>query len=134
MSDFIRDFLNKNNTIALVGASNNPEKYGYKIFKDLTEFGYKVIPINPKEETIQQVRAYRSLTAVLQDNQHIDVVNFVVPPAVTLQVLEECLLLDLMAVWFQPGSSDDSVLKFCELQHFQYVHDVCMMVEKTKVR
>jgi len=41
---------NKNNLIALVGASNDPKKYGNKILLDLISKGYNVAPINNKEE------------------------------------------------------------------------------------
>ncbi len=40
--------ISKDYTYALVGASNTPEKYGYKVFKDLLEKGYYIFPVNPK--------------------------------------------------------------------------------------
>jgi predicted CoA-binding protein len=44
--------INKNFLYAVVGTSNNKEKYGYKVFKDLLNAGYKVLPINPNEKGI----------------------------------------------------------------------------------
>lgn len=44
--------IDKNFIYAVVGASNNEEKYGYKVFKDLLDAGYKVLPINPSEKEI----------------------------------------------------------------------------------
>jgi hypothetical protein len=131
MEVLIQEFLNKKNVIAIVGVSKNPEKYGYKIFKDLKDFGYKVIPINPKEEMIYGEKVYHILAEV---QEKINVVNFVIPPEKTLMVLQECLNLGLKNVWFQPGSSDDAVERFCEENGFRYVSGQCMMIMKNKVR
>ena len=50
--------------IAVVGASNNPEKYGNIIVRNLAGKGYTVLPINPKEATIAELPAFASLAAV----------------------------------------------------------------------
>ena len=44
----------KNTTIALIGASNDKNKYGNKIYLDLRKKGYNITPINPKEKTIEK--------------------------------------------------------------------------------
>lgn len=36
----------------VIGASNDEEKYGHKVFRDLLENGYHVTPINPNEKNI----------------------------------------------------------------------------------
>ena len=45
--------------IAVVGASNDPSKYGNIIVKNLMAHGYDVVPVNPKEATIAGLPAYR---------------------------------------------------------------------------
>jgi uncharacterized protein len=91
--------INKDFIYAVVGASNNEEKYGYKVFKDLLEGGYKVIPINPNEKEILETQVYPTLSAT---KQKIDVVIFVTPPVVTEKVLEEVNTLAIKNVWMQP--------------------------------
>jgi hypothetical protein len=44
--------INKKFLYAVIGTSNNQEKYGFKVFKDLLDGGYKVIPINPSEKEV----------------------------------------------------------------------------------
>ena len=51
----------ENTTIALIGASNDKQKYGNKIYRDLKGKGYNVTPINPKEKTIEGDKAYNSI-------------------------------------------------------------------------
>ena len=63
--------------IAIIGASNNPEKYGNIIPGNLKGKGYTVLPVNPREETIQGLPVYAS-PAELPDPVHI--LTFVTPP------------------------------------------------------
>ena len=55
---------NKNNLIAIVGASNDPEKYGNRILLDLISKGYSVAAINNKEDYIAGIKSvsYTHLT------------------------------------------------------------------------
>ena len=92
--------IDKNLTYAVVGASNDENKYGHKVFDDLLENGYHVIPINPnEEEDILDQEVFPTLSSV---PEKIDVVIFVVPPTVTEKVLEEVKSLGIKNVWMQP--------------------------------
>ena len=48
--DLIKVFLDKRNVFAVVGASRDPQKYGYQVYKDLKGAGYKVYPVNPNAQ------------------------------------------------------------------------------------
>ncbi len=130
------NMIDLNYQYAVVGASNNTEKYGHRVFKDLLEGGYKVIPINPHEEEILGEKVY----AKLRDySGKVDVVIFVVPPAVTLNVLNEItgetrrgvsVLHSLKGVWMQPGSESPEAIKFCEENGIECVHDACIMIRR----
>ena len=69
----------ENTSIALIGASNDRNKYGNKIYRDLRNKGYNVTPINPKEDKIEGDRAY---TSVEEMEKLPDITNFVVPPPI----------------------------------------------------
>ncbi|MEO8553435.1 MAG: CoA-binding protein, partial [Kofleriaceae bacterium] len=60
-------------TIAMVGASDNPEKPSHRIFKQLLDAGYKVIPVNPKETSVHGVPAVGSLAAIHEPVDIVDV-------------------------------------------------------------
>ena len=124
MEDKLKDFFNKNYTYAIIGVSNNQEKYGFKIFKTLVDAGYKAIPINPKEREIYGQKVYPNLSAV---KEKIDVVDFVVPPGVTLKVLEEVKELGIKKVWFQPKTFDEKVLSYTRRNKIKYLKDFCLL-------
>jgi predicted CoA-binding protein len=115
----------KKGRVALVGASNNPEKYGNIIIKNLVSKGYEVVPINPKDATIAGLKAVPSLLN-LPDRGGI--VAFVVPPPVTLAVLKAITGVGFETVWLQDGSFDEEVISYAS-EHFKnVVHHACIMV------
>lgn len=115
----------KDARIAVVGASNNPDKYGNIIVNNLVRKGYTVLPINPREEQVAGLTAYKNVASAPGP---IHIVNFVTPPSVTLDVLAELDPKTVEAVWFQDGSFDEEVLRYAKA-HFPAVIDhACIMV------
>ena len=114
--------------IVLIGASNNFDKYGNKIMKDLLAKWHTVIPVNPKEKQIEWVKAHINLWFIKGDY---DIVNFVVPPELTLQILEKYKdKIINKKIWCQPWSSNDDVKKFLETNDFKdFITDSCIMIE-----
>jgi uncharacterized protein len=111
--------------IAVVGASNNPAKYGNIIVKNLMAHGYQVFPVNPRETTIAGLPVYRTLADVPQP---IDIVDVVTPPDVTRRVLEDAGRAGIELVWLQDGSFDQGVLDAAASAPFKTVHHACIMV------
>ncbi len=119
--------INKNFLYAVIGASNNPEKYGYKVFKDLLDGGYKVLPINPTEKEILWEKVYPTLAA---SNKKIDVAIFVTQPTVTEKVLEEVKKIWIKNIWLQPGAESDAAIAFCKKNNIECTHDACIMIQR----
>jgi len=116
--------MNTNQVYALVWASTNPEKYGNIIFKDLTKKWYHIIPINPKESSIEGIICYPNISTI---PTRPDMVIFVTPPTITLSILQECKQIGIDTVRFQPGASDQSCIQFCQDHAIHCTADACMM-------
>jgi hypothetical protein len=127
--ELIRAFLSKKNIFAVVGASRDPQKYGYQVYKDLKNAGYEVYAVNPNAEEILGDKCYSSLESLPVKP---DVVDIVVPPKVTEYTVETCKKLGIMKVWMQPGSESEKVIKFCKENSIDVVHGVCVMIERAK--
>lgn len=119
--------INKNFLYTIVGASNNIEKYGYKVFKDLLDAEYKVIPINPNEKEILWIQVYPTLSTI---KEKIDVVIFVTPPIVTEKVLKEVKILWITQIRMQPGAQSNAAINFCKDNWIECIHDACIMIQK----
>lgn len=126
MLDILQVLDEPDTTIALVGATDNPSKYGHTIYHDLKRKGYTVIPVNPNRATVDGDRAYEKVGDIPQPPT---IVNFVIPPRFTLHVLKQCLELGLMNVWLQPGAESPEVMEFIQDNGFNYLANACIMVE-----
>ena len=116
--DIVDEFLEAK-VIAVVGASTNREKYGYRVLQDLREGGYTVYPVNPLYEDIHGEKCYPDIASLPQQP---DVVEFVCPPRVTESVLRELPSLGIDKAW----------IEFCRQHGIKALHDVCIMVERRK--
>jgi hypothetical protein len=121
--------IDKTKKYALIGASADKEKYGFKILKDLKEGGYKVIPVNLRGGKILGLNVYPTL---LEVPQKIDVAIFVVPPSVTEEILITVKKLRIYKVWLQPGSESQKAIEFCKQNNIECTHNVCIMIQKNK--
>ncbi len=123
----IEEFLEKRNVFAVVGASRNQGKYGHQVYKDLRNAGYNVYPVNPNADEILGDKCYPSLESLPKSPQ---VVDLVVPPKLTNQIVKVCKKLGISKVWMQPGSESKTAINFCKENNIEVVHGVCVMVER----
>lgn len=110
---------------AVVGATNNPQKYGNQILKNLKSRGYEVYPVNPNLKELEGLSCYPSLNDI---PVKVDVVDFVVPPKATEEILKQCEELGLNRIWLQPGSESETAITFCRENNMKVVHSVCVML------
>jgi predicted CoA-binding protein len=127
--ELIKAFLNKKNIFAVVGASRETQKYGYQVYENLKNGGYKVYPVNPNADEILGDKCYPSLESIpiLPD-----VVDIVVPPKVTEQIVKTCKRLGVTKVWMQPGSESEKAIRFCEQNDIDVIYGVCVMIERAR--
>jgi predicted CoA-binding protein len=124
MQDIIKEFMAQKR-FAVIGATDNTEKYGNHIVKNLKKRGYEVYPVNPNLDEVEGIKCYPSLSVL---PCKVDVVDFVVPPQVTEEILPDCRRLGLNRIWLQPGSESKAAIEFCHQHDMQVVHDVCVML------
>jgi predicted CoA-binding protein len=93
--------------VAVIGASNNRQKFGNRAVRAFQQEGYTVIPINPHEAEVEGLRAYAS---VLDVPGAIDMASVYVPPEVGERVMEEIAQKRIPEVWLNPGADGDRVI------------------------
>jgi predicted CoA-binding protein len=118
--------IDKNFTYAVVGASNDQNKYWYKVFENLLSAGYKVIPINPSEEKILWKKCYKKLQNY---KKWIDVIIFVTQPDVTENIVLNLWNYKFKKIWMQPWSESKKVILFCEQKNIDFVTNSCIMIQ-----
>lgn len=110
---------------AVIGVSSDQTKYGYKVYIQLKKAGYSVYPVNPKLTTIDGDSCYPSLAALPSKP---DVVNVVVPPKVTEQIVKDCIDLGIKRVWMQPGSESPEAIRHGEDHGLTIIHHQCALI------
>ena len=111
-------------TIAVVGANDDPAEYGFRVYRDLKAKGLSVLAVNPNRTTVDGDPSYPSLqTLPLRPT----LLNLVVPPEVTLQVLHRAHDLGINNVWLQPGAESPAVIEYLEAKGFSYLAGACIM-------
>jgi len=96
---------------AVVGANQNPEKYGNMIYKKLKSRGYEVYAVNPLYDMVEGDQCYKDLTSIPELPE---VIDMVVTPKRAKPVIEEAAKLGIKYIWFQPGTYDDEVLELAK--------------------
>jgi predicted CoA-binding protein len=114
---------------ALLGATNDTTRFGYKIFRLLEDKGYTVYGINPKYASIDGIKLYKSIEEL---PEVIDGVNIVVNPKISLEALPKIKAKGIKNVWFQPGSFNEEVIEEAKKLGFNIEVENCMHVELLK--
>jgi predicted CoA-binding protein len=104
-------------SIAVVGAGNDPAKWGGRIYRNLKGKGFRVLAVNPGRAVVDGDPCYPSVADLPEVPT---IVNIVVPPPATRRVLQQCLDRGPRRVWVQPGAEDDAVLAFLAAHGFTY--------------
>ena len=121
----IEALQNKKNSIALVGASNSPKKYGNKILLDLLGKGHIVFPINKNENQIEGLKSYKKVSDLPLIPS---IINFVIPPFEGIEVTKDLVEKGYDNFWYQPGAESVEISNFLENNKKNFIDDKCIMV------
>lgn len=123
--DMMEDFLRMKKW-AVVGATDNEDKFGYKIYKCMKDAGYEVYPVNPGVAVIDGDKCYPSVNDLPEKPEAVDLV---VPEKVGEQVIRELAAEGISHVWLQPGANAESVVKLAKELGLEVIDDGCVMKE-----
>ena len=99
-------------TVAVVGASANPRKFGNKAVRAFKNAGYDVYPINLATPEIEGLKVFKSLDDLPIDR--LDTVTIYVPPEVALGLLDQVARKAAGEVWLNPGTARKDVVAKAE--------------------
>ncbi len=112
-------------TIAMIGASANPEKTSHGIMQKLQSVGYRVIPVNPGEIEILGEKCYASLQDI---PVKIDLVNVFRKAETTLPIATEAINIHAKALWLQLGIINEETAATAKQGGLTVVMDACIAV------
>ena len=121
--DELRRILTTATTIAIVGASTNPERPSHGIMKQLLAAGYRVVPVNPGETSILGQTAYPSLAAI---PHKVDIVDVFRRAEETPQIAADAIAIGAKVLWLQLGVSNENAADRARAAGLEVVMDACI--------
>lgn len=124
----IRELLESARTIALVGASDRPDRPSYRVMKVMQDHGYRVIPVNPTitGEHVHGEFVFRDLS---QLGDPIDIVDIFRNSRDAGAAVDEAIAVGAKAVWMQLGVINEEAAARAEAAGLKVVMDRCPAIE-----
>jgi predicted CoA-binding protein len=129
--DDLRRLLTEAKTVAVVGASSNPERSSHGIMRKLQSAGYRVIPVNPNETEVLGEKAYPRLEDIPEP---VDIVNVFRRPEYTPPIADSAAAIGAKALWLQSGISNDDAAARATAGGLVVVMDACIGVMHSMLR
>ena len=126
--DDIAELLRSARTIAMVGASDRPDRASFGVMSFLQSKGYRVIPVNPRITGLHVHGEYvwRELSQI---GEPIDIVDCFVNSSRVGEVVDEAIAVGAKAVWMQLGVIDEDAAARAETAGLKVVMDHCPKIE-----
>ncbi|HEY2903382.1 MAG TPA: CoA-binding protein [Polyangia bacterium] len=98
-------------SVAVVGASQNPHKYGNRAVRAYLRRGWTVFPVNPTETTIEGLPVFRSVADI---PSAVDRATVYVPPEIGLSLLPDFQRKGIAEIFLNPGSESEELVAEAE--------------------
>jgi predicted CoA-binding protein len=124
----IAELLTNARTIAMVGASDRPERASNGVMKFLQGRGYKVFPVNPTitGEHVHGEYVWRELAQI---GEPIDIVDIFRRSEAAGEAVDQAIAVGAKAVWMQLGVINPEAAKRAEAAGLEVVMDRCPKIE-----
>jgi len=129
----IADLLSETRTIAMIGASDRPDRPSWGVMQFLQSRGYRVIPVNPQitGEHIHGEYVWRELAQI---GEPIDMVDIFRRPQAAGEAVDEAIAAGAKSVWMQLGVINEEAAARAEAAGLKVVMDRCPKIEIAKLK
>ena len=127
----IKEILDKNKIIAMIGVSKDLTKPSTIVMKRMQEYGFRVIPVNPraKGEKILGEEVFEKITDIKEKVEIVDVFR---PSKEVYAIAEDSVKIGAKVLWLQLGIRDEKAKELVEKNDIEYVDNKCTKMEYQK--
>ena len=122
----LRRILKENRVIAVVGLSAEWHRPSYFAAKYMQEHGYRVIPVNPKYESVLGEKCYKSLREI---PERVDIVDVFRKTRDVMPIAEEAIAIGAKVLWQQLGVRNEEAAAKARAAGLETVLDRCVKIE-----
>jgi predicted CoA-binding protein len=124
----IAALLRSTRTIALIGASDRPDRPSYDVMRSLQQHGYRVLPVNP-QITGEHVHGEYVWRALSQIGEPIDMVDIFRRSGAAGEAVDEAIAAGAKSVWMQIGVVNEEAAARAEAAGLKVVMDRCPKID-----
>jgi uncharacterized protein len=129
MSDPIQTILETCKTLAVVGLSSKPARPSHGVSSYMKSHGYRIIPVNPNEESVLNEKCYATLNEVLES---FDAVVIFRRSEFVPEIVESAIRKGAKVVWMQEGVQHEEAARRAREAGLEVVQNRCILKEHAK--
>ncbi len=126
----LRALLDRVRTIAVVGLSPRPVRPSHRVAQALQGYGYRIVPVRPLVAEVLGEKAYSSLAEIPFS---VDLVNVFRAAEHVPAIVEQCLALNLPAIWIQEGIVAEAAAQQARAGGMTVVMDRCTLKDYVRL-
>jgi len=120
----IEEFLSSD-SLALVGVSRNPRKFGFTAFRELKEKGMNLIPVNPYADKIHGIEVFHDVKSL---PGHVKGLIIMTKKDQTAGIVREAKAKGIKQIWIQQMADSKEALKELESSGINYITGQCILM------
>ena len=120
----LKSILKNISSIALIGASTNPERDSYKVMKFLIDNDYEVFPVNPNHAD-DKVLGKKCFSNLKEINQKIDMVDIFRSKEFVMEITQDAIKKGVEVIWTQEGIVDEKSSRLAKDSDIIFVMNEC---------
>ena len=128
--DALRTLLQMVKTIAVVGLSPQPARPSYRVAQAMQRYGYRIVPVRPLIDEVLGEKAYASRADI---PFAIDLVDVFRAAEHVPGIVEQCLALNLPAIWIQEGIVHEAAAQQAQAGGMTVLMDRCILKDYVRL-
>lgn len=112
-------------TVAVIGFSHNPQKFGHQIYNELLKRNYKVYPVNPKGGYVGEQMVFESLKEV---PVKVDGVLIITPRKATRNALQDSIDCGVESIWIQQTAESEEAINLAGSEGVDVIVNKCLFM------
>jgi uncharacterized protein len=129
LSDAVASILENYKTLAVVGLSSKPMRASYGVASYMQSHGYRIIPVNPNEESVLNEKAFASLDEI---PEAVSVVVIFRRPEFVPEIVESAIRKNARVIWMQEGVIHEDAARRAREAGLTVIQDRCILKEHAK--
>lgn len=115
-------------SVAILGASNQPDRFAFKAFQLLKKYGYALFPVSPNLKLIEETPVFSDLDQI---KQPVDTLTMYVSPSVSTSLKDKIIQLHPKRIIFNPGSENPAIEAELKTAGILIIHDCTLVMLNT---